>query len=103
MKNNHHLHAERYASIAVEEAEKAPANGSFGVGGLLIKNSGKVLKKATNKVIVRNSITDPTAHVEKQLEGGDLSRRQMLPHNCEMNIICSLDPCIMCTGAILRK
>lgn len=62
-----------------------------------------MLKKATKNVIVRNKIRDPTAHAEKQLVDWHLSRRQMLPHNREITIICSLDPRIMCTGAILRK
>jgi cytosine deaminase len=95
------LLAEKCARIATEGAEKAAARGTFGVGGLLIENStGRVLKKALNRVISENAI-DPTAHVEKQLVDWYFSRRKALPPAAGMTIISSLDPCIMCTGAIL--
>jgi cytosine deaminase len=98
------LLAEKCARIAAEEAEKAAASGTFGVGGLLVENnSGKVLKKATNKVVIAvgDRVRDPTAHVEKQLVDWYFSRRKALPPGSDMTIVCSLDPCIMCAGAIL--
>ncbi len=103
------LLAEKCARIAVEEAEKAAAKGTFGVGGLLIENStGRVLKKMQNRVIAAGSTTivaDPTAHVEKQLlDWYYFSRKKalpLLPPAADMTIVCSLDPCIMCAGAIL--
>ncbi|AIF83570.1 cytosine/adenosine deaminase [Candidatus Nitrososphaera evergladensis SR1] len=98
------LLAEKCAGIATEEAEKAAARGTFGVGGLLIENStGKVLKKVPNRVIVRDTVVDPTAHVEKQLVDWYYLSKSSLPLAADMTIICSLDPCIMCTGAILRS
>ncbi len=110
--------AEKCARIAAIEAEKAAARGTFGVGGLLIENrTGKVLKRAANKVITerKDAAIDPTAHVEKQLvdwyyyhycchlpkKDDDAALPLSPPLDAGMTIVCSLDPCIMCTGAIL--
>lgn len=113
--NNNNVLAEKCARIATSEAEKAAARGTFGVGGLLIDNrTGKVLKRASNKVIVEMTDIDPTAHVEKQLVDWYHYQRRfsrkddralpLLPPAAaaDLTIVCSLDPCMMCTGAILR-
>lgn len=98
----------KYAEIAVREAENAKSAGTFGVGGLLIGNDGKIYKIIRNTVIQGNSVHDPTAHVERQLVDWYFSKKRekktknlLLPPANKTTIITSLDPCMMCSGAIL--
>jgi tRNA(Arg) A34 adenosine deaminase TadA len=100
--------AGKYAEIAVKEAESAKSDGTFGVGGLLIGgDNGKIYKVIRNAVIRGNSVRDPTAHVERQLVDWYFSKKKKkktnssLPPAGKMTIITSLDPCAMCSGAIL--
>lgn len=88
----------------VELAEEAARRGTFGVGGIILTKSGDVLAEATNAVVRDGRVTDPTAHVERQLidwlfaEGGSF----YTAHPDDLVIVSSLDPCAMCAGAILR-
>lgn len=101
------LDPEKWAEIAVREAEKARRNGTFGVGGLLMdNNSGKIAKVIRNRVIQNCSVHDPTAHVERQLV--DWYYCHYYPKNKKnptsermMTIVTSLEPCLMCAGSIL--
>jgi len=92
--------AEKYAGVAVKRAERSGDAGTFGVGGLLIGNDGIIYKTIGNRVIRNNSVSDSTAHVEKQLVDWYFSNKNLPPAN-NMTIITSLDPCAMCAGAIL--
>lgn len=96
--------ADRLAQIAVQQAEAAFEFGTFGVGGVLIDKNGNVLTTMQNRVIVENYVHDYTAHVERQIVEWyftQLKQGAKLPPPAELTIICSLDPCLMCTGAIL--
>lgn len=99
------LAADKYAGIAVNEAENANNDGTFGVGGLLIDDRGTIRKVVRNRVIQNSSVHDPTAHVERQLVDWYFSEKarkdDSLPPASKMTIISSLDPCVMCSGAIL--
>lgn len=94
------LAAGRLAEIAVREAEKSKRNGTFGVGGLLVDDRGAIVKVIGNSVIKNGPVHDPTAHVERQLVDWYYSSKN-LPAPGRMTIITSLDPCLMCCGAIL--
>ncbi len=91
----------RVASLA----ETAALSKTFGVGGLLIDKRGHVLAEAVNAVIRNGIVSDPTAHVERQLvDWYFISRSERrLPPPEELVIISSLDPCAMCAGAILQS
>src|SRR5262245_50241031 len=97
--------AEDAASRAVALAEEAGKQGTFAIGGLLVDDSGRVIAEATNAVIRNGHLSDPTAHVERQLvDWFAYERRRGLslsPRN--VTIVSSLDPCAMCAGAILRS
>lgn len=97
--------AEKAATIAVEQAELASKEGTFGVGGLLIDNaSGKVLAIARNHVIQEGKLVDPTGHVERQLVDWYYQQQQKgakLPSPENLTIVSSLDPCVMCGGSII--
>ena len=91
---------------AIQYAKKAAQNGTFAVGGVLIDNSGNLLMPMRNKVIENGAVVDPTAHVERQLIDwyyDQKSKRKKMPDPNELTIISILDPCAMCTGAILTS
>jgi tRNA(Arg) A34 adenosine deaminase TadA len=91
-------------AIAASEAIAAKTQGTFGVGGLLLDQYGNVLKSLQNNVVRDGLIFDPTAHGERQLIDWYFAERakgRQLPAPEEVTVVTSLDPCAMCTGAIL--
>src|SRR5262245_26820413 len=97
--------AEQAAARAVALAEEAGRRGTFAVGGLLVDDSGQVLAEARNAVIEDGQLSDPTAHVERQLVDwfAYAQRRGLAASARNATIVSSLDPCAMCAGAILRS
>jgi tRNA(Arg) A34 adenosine deaminase TadA len=97
--------AEEAADRIVVLASQAKAQGTFGVGGLLIDRTGHIIAEATNAVVSGDQVLDPTAHVERQLVDWHYhARREGFPIPAdELTIVSSLDPCAMCAGAILRS
>jgi tRNA(Arg) A34 adenosine deaminase TadA len=96
--------AEDAAARAVALAEEAGKQETFAVGGLLVDDSGRIIAEATNAVIRNDHLSDPTAHVERQLVdwfASERQRRGLSPR--DVTIVSSLDPCAMCAGAILRS
>ncbi|OBV40063.1 nucleoside deaminase [Janthinobacterium psychrotolerans] len=91
-------------AIAAAEALAAKTEGTFGVGGVLLDGAGNVLQSMHNKVVQGGLVADPTAHGERQLVDwyfAQVSAGAALPPPQELTIVTSLDPCCMCTGAIL--
>jgi cytosine deaminase len=91
-------------AIAASEALAAKAQGTFGVGGLLLDQYGSVLKTLQNNVVREGLIFDPTAHGERQLIDWYFAERakgRKLPQPHDVTLVTSLDPCAMCAGAIL--
>ena len=91
-------------AIAASEALAAKAQGTFGVGGLLLDQYGSVLKALRNNVVRDGLIFDPTAHGERQLIDWYFAERakgRKLPPPHDVTLVTSLDPCAMCAGAIL--
>ncbi len=91
-------------AIAASEAIAAKTQGTFGVGGLLLDAAGNVLKSLQNNVMRDGLIFDPTAHGERQLIDWYFAERakgRKLPPPEDITVVTSLDPCAMCTGAIL--
>ena len=83
---------------AYKEANKALKKDEVPVGAVIVKN-GKVIASAFNK---RESSKDATAHAEilaikKACKKTDDFRLL----DCDMYV--SLEPCVMCTGAILNS
>ena len=90
--------------MAAAQAIAAKTQGTYGVGGVLLDQQGNVLKALQNKVVCDGLIFDPTAHGERQLIDwyfAERARGAALPPPHEVTIVTSLDPCAMCTGAIL--
>jgi tRNA(Arg) A34 adenosine deaminase TadA len=91
-------------ALAAGEAVTAKTQGTFGVGGVLLDQHGNVLKALHNMVVRDGLIFDPTAHGERQLIDwyfAERARGMALPEPSELTIVTSLDPCVMCAGAIL--
>lgn len=91
-------------AIAASEAIAAKTQGTFGVGGLMLDQHGNVLQSLHNNVIKQGLIFDPTAHGERQLIDwyyAERAKGRELPEPQDITIVTSLDPCCMCSGAIL--
>jgi tRNA(Arg) A34 adenosine deaminase TadA len=91
-------------AIAAAEAIAAKTQGTFGVGGLMLDQHGNVLQSLHNNVIKQGLIFDPTAHGERQLIDwyyAERAKGRALPAPEDITIVTSLDPCCMCSGAIL--
>ena len=91
-------------AIAAAEAIAAKTQGTFGVGGLMLDQHGNVLQSLHNNVVKQGLIFDPTAHGERQLIDwyyAERAKGRDLPPPRDITIVTSLDPCCMCSGAIL--
>ncbi|MFA9215580.1 MAG: hypothetical protein ACEQSK_00600 [Sphingomonadaceae bacterium] len=91
-------------AIAASEAIAAKTQGTFGVGGLMLDQHGNVLQSLHSNVIKHGLVFDPTAHAERQLIDWYFAERakgRELPAPEEITIVTTLDPCCMCTGAVL--
>lgn len=107
--------AQEAAQLVLEMAQQANAAGTFGVAGAIIENStGRVIARLRNRVLGRldprletregeTYTFDPTAHGERQLVQWyyDNKKTKKLPEPFNLTIVTSLDPCAMCTGALL--
>ena len=83
--------------IALEEARRAGEEGEIPIGAVLI-SEGEVVGRGRNRPI---ALSDPTAHAEIQAlrEGGMRIGNYRLPGS---TLYVTLEPCIMCAGAILQ-
>ena len=97
--------AEEAARRAVELARELVKQNSFGVGGFLMDRTGRIVAEATNAVIRNGELSDPTAHVERQLIDwyAWILHHGLSSSSTDLTIVSSLDPCAMCAGAILRS
>lgn len=90
---------------AVSQAILADKQETFGVGGILIDIAGNVIHEMHNNVVMDRLVKDPTAHGERQLIDWYYENRYLkkLPEPHNMILVTTLDPCAMCTGAILSS
>jgi len=87
---------EKWMEIAIQQALIAETNDEVPVGAILV-NDGKLIAQSHNQSILRN---DPCAHAEIQL----LRAAGKQINNYRLNdttIYVTLEPCIMCLGAIM--
>ncbi|OPY11950.1 MAG: tRNA-specific adenosine deaminase [Syntrophus sp. PtaU1.Bin005] len=88
---------ERWMEIALEEARLAAAEGEVPVGAVLLWQNS-VIARSHNQPIARH---DPTAHAEILAirEASEIMKNYRLTG---MTLYVTLEPCIMCAGAILQ-
>lgn len=116
MSDSHKIasNANEAAELVLHQAMEAAAQGTFAVGGCIIENAtGKVIKVLHNNVLrplpvekgkpKRMFTYDPTAHGERQLVSWYYENKVQLnlPEPKDLTIVTTLDPCVMCTGALL--
>ncbi len=88
---------ERFMRRAIELAREAEANGEVPVGAVVVQN-GDIVAEGWNQPIVSN---DPTAHAEivALRAAGSRLRNYRLGGT---TIYVTLEPCVMCAGAIVH-
>lgn len=87
---------EKYMEIALKLAHKAYRNKDIPVGAVIVRD-GKIIGKAFNK---KNKKKDPTCHAE--LLAIKQACRKIKDFRLEgAEVYITLEPCIMCYGALL--
>ncbi len=87
-----------FMNLALEEAKKARDLGEVPIGAIIVKNE-KIIAKGYNK---REMLKNPLAHAEViaiNRASENLDSWRLL--NCTMYI--TIEPCIMCAGAIVNS
>lgn len=87
---------EKYMKIALSLAEKAFQDGEVPVGAVLVKN-GEILARDYNR---RESMHDATAHAE-MLVLREAGQRLVGWRLSETTMYVTLEPCPMCSGALV--
>ena len=83
--------------LALAQARQGLAAGEVPVGAVLVDEAGEVLARAFNRPI---GLQDPTAHAEilAVREGARVRGNYRLPG---FSLYVTIEPCIMCLGAML--
>lgn len=92
------LRDEQWMRLAMVEAAAAEDAGEVPVGALVLSPSGELIGKGNNQVL---RTSDPTAHAEivaMRMAGRTLGNYRLT--GC--TLVCTLEPCAMCAGAILH-
>jgi tRNA(adenine34) deaminase len=88
--------------LAIAEARAAEAAGEVPVGAIVVAPGGELIATGNNRVL-RDS--DPTAHAEivaLRAAGERLNNYRLLTADGGCTLVCTLEPCAMCAGAILH-
>jgi tRNA(adenine34) deaminase len=88
---------EFYMGMALEEAEKAGEEGEVPVGAVLVYES-QVIARGHNRPI---ALQDPTGHAEILIlrAGAAIAENYRLSQG---TVYVTLEPCIMCAGALIQ-
>ena len=88
---------EHYMDLALAEAKKAEMAGEVPVGAVIV-SSGTVIGRGSNQPI---SGHDPTAHAEI-IALREAARRQRNYRLMNATMYCTVEPCVMCAGAMIH-
>ena len=90
--------SKKFMQMAYEEAVMAGERGEVPVGAVLINQNGSLLARDGNRCIEQS---DPCAHAEILVlrAGGQLANNYRLTGS---TIYTTLEPCIMCVGAMVH-
>ncbi|MEE4263416.1 MAG: tRNA adenosine(34) deaminase TadA [Desulfobacteraceae bacterium] len=92
------LSHETYMALALSEAEKAGQMGEVPIGAILVSEDGQILSATHNRTI---DLADPTAHAEiLALREAALKINNYRLLNTTLYV--TVEPCIMCMGAIVH-
>lgn len=87
---------EKYMRVAIEEAMIARSEGENPFGAVLLDSNNNFCSKAHSQSI---KLCDPTAHAEV-LAIRKCCEENNLVYLKDYTLICSAEPCIMCSGTI---
>lgn len=88
---------EKYMSIALDLAQAAAVQGDVPVGCVIVDSEGKIIGMGHNR---REANSDATAHAEiEAIRAACAQRGTWRLDGCTMFV--TLEPCPMCTGAII--
>lgn len=89
---------EAWMRAALTEADAAAADGDVPVGAVLVDADGEVVARGRNR---REVDHDPTAHAEVEAlrAAGRARGRWRLD---DLTMVVTLEPCIMCAGALVH-
>ena len=88
---------ERFMDLAIEEAQKAQEAGEVPVGAVIVSN-GVVIARGFNQPI---RLHDATAHAEIAVIR-EACLRQANYRLSTATIYCTVEPCMMCAGAMIH-
>lgn len=88
-----------YLEIAMKEAEHAYNNETYPVGAVIIDPYGDVMSRGHNKVYI---VGDLTAHAEMEAIRAAGKRLIEERNRKRCTLYTTLEPCLMCCGAILQ-
>jgi len=92
------LQHERFMRLALEQADAAAAHGDVPVGAVVVDGSGALLGSGHNR---REQRCDPTAHAEIEALR-DAAERLGRWRLAGLRLYVTLEPCIMCAGALVH-
>ncbi len=85
--------------LALAEAHASELAGEVPVGAIVLSHDGETILGCGNNQVLRTS--DPTAHAEiVALRAAGLALANYRLTGC--TLVCTLEPCAMCAGAILH-
>ncbi len=94
----HDARHDEWMRLALDEAAAAPAaSGDVPVGAIVVDADGRVIATARNE---REATGDPTAHAEV-LALRRAARATGDRHLTGCTLVVTLEPCVMCAGAIV--
>ncbi|GGG97955.1 tRNA adenosine(34) deaminase TadA [Staphylococcus pragensis] len=89
---------EYYMNLAIEEAEKAQQLGEVPIGAIIVKDD-EIIARAHN---LRETAQQPTAHAEHiAIERASKVVGSWRLEDCTLYV--TLEPCVMCAGAIVMS
>jgi len=91
------MNDEEWMRIALAEAEGAAACGDVPVGAVIVSAQGQLLGSGRNR---RELDADPTAHAE--LVALRAAARTLGHWRVEATLYVTLEPCVMCAGALVN-
>ena len=90
---------EEYMSLALDLAREAAEHGEVPVGCVIADAAGRVIGRGRNR---REELGDATAHAEVEaIRGAGAALGSWRLEGCTMYV--TLEPCPMCTGAIINS
>ncbi|MFQ6757691.1 MAG: nucleoside deaminase [Deltaproteobacteria bacterium] len=89
---------EQYMAVALAEARLAAARGEVPIGAVLVDSAGQIIAQNGNRTI---ELCDPGAHAEMLVlrQAGRLQGNYRLPGT---TLYVTLEPCVMCAGALVH-